>query len=512
MSVNIDLIFKNKINIFIFSVLFFSIGSFYIAFFPPDEPKYVDAALRMIETGNYIVPFFNCHVRFDKPILFYWELVAFFKLFSVDSLIKSGHDPLGIIEYSARLPAIMSGALTAVYVYMLSFELFKSKTVSKNSTIAFFSFFFFFYLTRAVYPDMSLILFELMAVYYFIKNRYCIAWIFVALAFLVKGPIGIVTPGFTYFLYLWIYKKRSGLKEFLSLKNGLGFLIFLLVSMPWYAAIYHLYGTEFINKFLIYHNIDRFTGAAHQHPHSFFYYIPIVLAAPYLWWPYLRDLIKKTDFKDNNNLFLLAWFVWVILFFSISRNKLVHYIAIAFIPLGIVFARYIESIDNSKLNTILTFVFEVVLTAGGSFYLYYQNLYYVIFVFLGCMVIVVTLNFIKKPINLIFYKTIVLGLSMFIVLAQMEPARAEKKIWRTTIKNPLPLYEYRLNNQSIVAYTRRCLRDIGNVNFFKNKRGTFYVYTKRKYLNDFINYKVVFLAIDRGKPTALIKISNIDKK
>jgi 4-amino-4-deoxy-L-arabinose transferase-like glycosyltransferase len=504
-------LFKNQYTIFFFSFILFSIGSFGISFFPPDEPKYVDAALRMIETGNYIVPFFNCHIRFDKPILYYWELVASFKLFGIEHLIKTGYDPLGIIEYSARLPSIIAGSFSAVFVYLLSLDLLRDKKIAINSVIAFFSMLFFFYLSRAVYPDMSLILFELIATYYFIKNRYIAAWIFVGLAFLVKGPIGVVTPGFTYFIYLWTVKKSSGLKEFFSIRNGLGFLVFLAISLPWYIAIYKIDGMEFINKFFIYHNIERFTGAAHQHPHSFFYYFPVVAAIIFFWLGYLKDLLPKINLKDKNNLFLILWFLWIFLFFSISQNKLVHYIAAAFIPISILFARYVNNIENTKFSKIFMAAVETVLALSASFYLFIQSMYEIIpAAFLGITAMAV-INFSKsKPIDIIFKKTIIFSITLFIVLLQFESYRPEKKLWRTMISNPYPLYEYKINNRSLVAYSRKCINETGNRNFFKTINGKFYVYTKMEYLSGFKHYKIIFTAVDKGKKSSLILIDNKD--
>ncbi|AEA33165.1 ArnT family glycosyltransferase [Hippea maritima] len=502
----IELVFKNKLNLFVFSFLLFSFGSFYVSFFPPDEPKYVDAALKMIESKNYLVPFFNCHVRFDKPILFYWELVAFFKLFSVDFLIRNGIDPLGIIEYAARLPSIISGAFTAIYIYKLSYTLFRSEKISTNSIIAYFSFLFFFYLTRSVYPDMSLILFELMATYYFIEEKYCIAWLTTALAFLVKGPIGIVVPGFNYLLYLWIVKKETGLKKFFTRKNILGLAIFAIVSVPWYLELYLLYGIKFINKFFIYHNIERFTGGAHQHPNPFYYYVPILIAVLFFWWPYVKDLSKKVDLKDSKNRVLLSWFAWVFLFFSMSYNKLPHYIAVSFLPLGILFAQYMDSLENTKTKSVIMFTIELAIGFAISVYLFEERLYLLIPTAFFGIVCMGMLNFAHNPKNTIFYKTIIVSLFLSITLMQLESHRPEKKIWKIMLNNPYPLYEFRINNQSLIAYTRRCLKDTGSIIFFKNKKDTFYVYTKRKYLSYFKNYKVIFFALDRGEPTALIKI------
>ncbi len=504
-----DRFFKNKTSIFIFSFVLFSIGAFYISFFPPDEPKYVDAALRMIEKGNYIVPFFNCHVRFDKPIFFYWELALFFKIFSIDHLIKIGHDYFGLIEYAARLPAIISASLSSVYVYKLSDLLFKDNDISRLSVLGFISIGFFVYLGRSVYPDMSLILFELMGLYYFIKERYVLGWVFAALASLVKGPIGLVSVGFTYFIYLWIVEKKTGLKEFFSLKNGLGFLAFLLIGLPWYVAIYHNYGMEFINKFLIYHNIERFTGAAHQHPHSFFYFFPIAILVLYIWWPYILQLLKKVDLKDRKNLFLILWFAWVFLFFSISRNKLAHYIAFGFIPVAVLFGRYIKEVKESKEISYGFLIFEVVLSFVLSYIAYKRGLIQIVSsIFAGILIISLT-NLIKKPTRVIFYKTIAISVVAFVILLQFEGYRPDKFVWHEVLKTRLELLQYKKFNQSFVAYTRMCMNEIKNPEVIEKKKGVFLVYTKLKYLKELrINYKVLAKFIDEGTKTVLIEVEN----
>jgi len=498
-------IFENPYLLTIFSFVLFSIGSFYVSFFPPDEPKYVDAALRMIEHSNYIVPFFNCHVRFDKPILYYWELVVFFKLFGVDQLLKTGHDPLGIIEYAARLPSIIAGSLIVLFTYLTSFELFKNRKAAADSAIALLTFFFYFYLTRAVYPDASLILFELVAIYLFIRRRYIVAWLFVALAFLTKGPIGIVTPGFTYFIYLWVVERKSGLKEFFSLPNLLGFLLFIAVSAPWYVAMYHIYGYEFVNRFLIYHNIERFTGAAHQHPHSFFYYLPIIAACFYMWYPYAGDLIKRITFKDNKNLFLFLWFLWIVLFFSISRNKLAHYIAPAFIPIAILFGRYLSELKNGKTGAVIMCIIELVAAIGIAIYLYSDGLATLSTIALFGLIAAAATNFFKRPYQTLVMKVVVLSIAAAVLLTEFDAIRPEKRIWHTLLNRPYPLYEYRINNQSIVAYTRRCLTEIKDPNYFDSLAAPFYIYTKTKHLKELkVHYRILFRAQDKGAKTALL--------
>src|SRR5882762_9478430 len=45
----------------------------------PDEPYYAVPALEMLHTGSWQVPIFRAQPWFDKPILFYWMVLAAYK-------------------------------------------------------------------------------------------------------------------------------------------------------------------------------------------------------------------------------------------------------------------------------------------------------------------------------------------------------------------------------------------------------------------------------------------------
>jgi predicted membrane-bound mannosyltransferase len=58
----------------------------------PDEPYYAVPALEMLKSGTWSVTLFHGQPWFDKPILFYWAVLAAFKTF-------------GVTEWSARSPS-----------------------------------------------------------------------------------------------------------------------------------------------------------------------------------------------------------------------------------------------------------------------------------------------------------------------------------------------------------------------------------------------------------------------
>src|SRR4029450_9588866 len=68
----------------------FFLGMGRMALIDPDEPYYAVPALEMLRAGSWRVPLFHGQPWFDKPILFYWILLAGFRV-------------LGTTELAARL-------------------------------------------------------------------------------------------------------------------------------------------------------------------------------------------------------------------------------------------------------------------------------------------------------------------------------------------------------------------------------------------------------------------------
>ena len=69
-----------------------------------DEGNNAEAAREMRDSGNWVVPTFNGHLRADKPVLLYWCQVLSFQIF-------------GVNEFAARLPSLtglMSGNAACV--------------------------------------------------------------------------------------------------------------------------------------------------------------------------------------------------------------------------------------------------------------------------------------------------------------------------------------------------------------------------------------------------------------
>jgi 4-amino-4-deoxy-L-arabinose transferase-like glycosyltransferase len=159
---------------------------------------------------------------------------------------------------------------------------------------------------------------------------------FLGLAVLAKGPAALILAGGAVFLWAALTKRwREALRLFHSIAIG----TFLLTSLPWYVLC-ALRNPDFCRVFIIEHNFKRYLTPEFQHIQPFWYYVPIAILAllPWLFW--LAWFVRRENEGDEGGyqrtqvLFLAAWGVFPILFFSLSRSKLPGYILPAVLPLA----------------------------------------------------------------------------------------------------------------------------------------------------------------------------------
>src|SRR5712692_8683418 len=88
----------------LFTVLFWRLGT--PTFWDPDEAHYAETTRELIQTGDWLAPFYNEQLFFDKPILFHW-------LQAIPMAV------LGSTEVAARLvPALAALALVGVTAWL----------------------------------------------------------------------------------------------------------------------------------------------------------------------------------------------------------------------------------------------------------------------------------------------------------------------------------------------------------------------------------------------------------
>lgn len=324
----IALIFLLLLSVF---VMFYNLGS--VPLLDPDEPVYAETPKEMLASGDMLSPKIYGYYWFDKPPMYYWMVAGSYKIF-------------GINDFAARFPSAMLGVAFIFAIYYFANKFFNEKVALYSSLILLTSVEF-FYLSKAAVTDITLTLFLSIALFLFMRKKYYWFYIFAGLATLTKGPIGIVFPAFIIFIYLLITRNFNELK---NMKIPVGVILFSIVALPWYIYMYLTHGNIFIETFLGFHNITRFTSPEHPSGVLWYYYIPVLLIGFFPWSTVMVQAVYKsiTQYKDKFNelLFLNIWVFFILIFFSISQTKLVSYILPLFPPLAIITGWFLDQIQQ----------------------------------------------------------------------------------------------------------------------------------------------------------------------
>ncbi|MEO0970821.1 MAG: glycosyltransferase, partial [Cyanobacteria bacterium J06639_18] len=116
-----------------------------------------------------------------------------------------------------------------------------------------------------------------------------------------------------------------------------GLLIVGAIALPWYILVALQNGSNYIDSFFGYHNVERFTSVVNRHSAPWYFYFIVVLVgfAPYA--VYLPAAMAKLNFwnlkywrsqprSQQLGLFALTWFLGVFGFFTIAVTKLPSYV------------------------------------------------------------------------------------------------------------------------------------------------------------------------------------------
>ncbi len=300
--------------------------------------------------GGTITPVLYGKPWLEKPALYYWRAMSFFKEF-------------GVSDWSARLPS-SSGAFALFFLIFLHMRRFRpgghlNAALITASSVAVFAF------ARGASTDMQL------AAPFCIGMLGWYAWyetgkkfwlfdlyFFGAAATLAKGP---VAP----FLALAIILLFAGLRREWSLLRRTiwfpGILLYLAMVLPWYIAVQRR-NPDFYRLFFLEHNLERFATNRYQHHQPFWFYFAVLLLGLMPWTVIaIRALVDSIDvsiaeWKVRHNPlrylghsragdafpeFLVLWALFPIVFFSFSGSKLPGYILPSIPPLTILAADYL---------------------------------------------------------------------------------------------------------------------------------------------------------------------------
>lgn len=295
-------------------VLFFNLGNWEVT--ESSEARYALIPMEMVKSGDYMHPTLMGIYHYHKPPMTYWITAAAYHIF-------------GISSWSARVFLQVALLLQLWLVYKIALRLFHNDKKAFLSAMLYASFPAFIIGGRALTTDAYLAVFILAAIvcwiHYLEKSQVIhliLFYFMLGLGFLTKGPVVLIVP--VILLAIW---KFQGMRGSLGWSwHLLGIFIFLSVGLSWFILLY-LEDPQFLDYFVFKHTVQRFATDTFSRSQPFWFYAALVLGTAFPWalivFSKLGSIWKQ---KKPLPLLLLGWMLIPLVFFSISKSKLILYI------------------------------------------------------------------------------------------------------------------------------------------------------------------------------------------
>ncbi|HUY35191.1 MAG TPA: glycosyltransferase family 39 protein [Pirellulales bacterium] len=344
-----------------------------------DEPKNAECAREMFAGGDWVVPTFNDELRYDKPVLLYWLMMAAYQTF-------------GVHEFAARFPSAVLAVVTTLATYHLGRLLFQPR-VGLWAALAMSTSVLFVIAGRAATPDSTLICSTTLAMLAFVSATWgarrtmagadtladfvpksWIGWATVYAAMgvgvLAKGPAAVVPPIAVIGLYLLCAKQwavtvrgsrirwwkrsvralspRACCEVAWQMRPWTALAVVAAIALPWYLAVGLRSDGDWLAGYLGTHNIGRFLKPMEGHQVPIVYYIPAVALGFFPWSVFLPLGLSHLARRARRDpawaayVFVACWAGLYIGFFSFSRTKLPSYVLPAYPALALIVAAFVE--------------------------------------------------------------------------------------------------------------------------------------------------------------------------
>jgi 4-amino-4-deoxy-L-arabinose transferase-like glycosyltransferase len=311
-------------------------------FFATTEPRYAEIARKMLETQNWVTPWFDHGVPFwGKPPLSFWGSAATMALWGVD-------------EFGARLAPFLAALATAALFWAWPVAAPVRRVVPAAAALVMLSSLVGFVAAGAVMTDMfmaggtTLSMLGLWRALNDAGRTTGWRWAFfvgLALGFLAKGPVACVITAVALGVWLLPAPLVRVSAVWRALPWGRGLLLAAALTLPWYGLAeqrtpgflqYFLVG-EHLQRFLVSGWTGDLYGAGHAEPRGLIWWFavggflpwtPVAgLAASLLWRP--RPVASGQDLAPvpaSEWQYLLGWTLAPLLFFTLARNILEAYV------------------------------------------------------------------------------------------------------------------------------------------------------------------------------------------
>lgn len=327
----------------------------------PDEGRYAEIPREMLLTHQYIIPYLDGVIYFEKPPLIYWLTALFEHTF-------------GYSEWSVRSVNAVLGILTCLSLYIFG-RRFYDRTTGYFAALSLASSLLFFGVARILTLDMGLTCFftlSLLFLYSGLQTKKAyqlyLGYVAIALSILTKGLIGIIFPGMIFFVWLLITHQWRLLKHARIVS---GIILVVIIALPWHILA-QLRQPSFFHEYIINQQFLRFLTPVMNREMSFGTYL-LVFVTSFLPWVIftvirLKKLFKKLKqrLECQKEWFFICWVAAIFIFFAPSNSVLITYFQPMMPGMALLTAPYLATLWH-KSNKMRNFLIGLII---GTFIIF----------------------------------------------------------------------------------------------------------------------------------------------
>ena len=334
-----------------------------------DEINFAESAREMIVTGNYHRVQINFLPFSEKPPLFFWLQAAAMHVF-------------GINEFAARFPNAVLGIITLVTFFLIG-KKYKSPRFGFIWAISYLGTFLPHVYFKSAIIDPVFNYFIFLGIFFMYKDslphyrrgagKYLyvsLAGLFIGLGTLTKGPVALLV----FLLVFLVYFILKRFKDFPGIKKMLCFTFFFTaVCLFWFGPEIMENGFWFLKEFLSV-QADLFLHPVASHGEPFYYHFVVVFIGCFpISIIALPVFFRKDKGAHSNFLRIMKILFWtVMILFTLSTTKIVHYSSLTYMPLAFLATVYLDTLldKQAKMNKwmralilFMGFIFSFLLSA-----------------------------------------------------------------------------------------------------------------------------------------------------
>jgi 4-amino-4-deoxy-L-arabinose transferase-like glycosyltransferase len=300
-------------------LLLLSLGTPYLI--DPDEARFARTTVEMVRSGDFVIPSFEGVPRAVKPPLLHWGQAAFFRILrgpgEFGARLPSALATLGtmfLLSWVARRRFGEEGAIWAAAIFITIPLVTVLGRVGTTDALLSLHIFAALAIDMAEYGETG-------------QNRGGVMGALLGLAFLAKGPVGVILP----ILMILAGRTASGRNVVPEWRAVVTFVAgWSVVALPWSLVFLNRVGAGGVLDTLRTEVFERyFAGTDHVQPPWYFAAVVLVAFSPWvapLVVALVRVLWLRRDPVARTGLYAAAALLATLLFFSIGQGKLPQYI------------------------------------------------------------------------------------------------------------------------------------------------------------------------------------------